>query len=106
MNVIYEDFFPIRLNSLRTEKGISAIDMSLSLGKNPGYINNIENKKALPSMAMFFCICEFLKVSPRDFFDSSIQNPQECNEAITNLKKLTPEQLNYISALLKDLTQK
>ena len=39
-----EDFFPTRLNTLRTKTGISARDMSLSLGQNPGYINNIENK--------------------------------------------------------------
>lgn len=45
-----EDFFPTRLNTLRTKTGISARDMSLSLGQNPGYINNIENKKALPSI--------------------------------------------------------
>lgn len=65
---MYDDFFPLRLNKLRTQTGISARDMSLSLGQNPGYINNIENKKALPSMAMFFCICDFLKISPQDFF--------------------------------------
>ena len=106
MNIIlYEDYFPTRLNELRTKKGISARDMSLSLGQNPGYINNIENKKALPSMAMFFCICDFLKLSPHDFFDSSIKNPQEYNEAIAGLKKLTPDQLNHISAVIRDLAQ-
>ena len=98
-----EDFFPTRLNTLRTKTGISARDMSLSLGQNPGYINNIENKKALPSMTMFFYICEFLKISPRDFFDETIQDPQEYYEFIDNIKDLSPQQLHHISEIIKDL---
>ena len=57
---MYEEEFPIRLAKLRTTKGISARDMSLSIGQNAGYINNIETGKALPSMSGFFFICEFL----------------------------------------------
>ena len=43
---MYEDFLPERLARLRTQKGVSARDMSLSLGQANNYINNIENKKA------------------------------------------------------------
>ncbi|MCR5669239.1 MAG: helix-turn-helix transcriptional regulator, partial [Lachnospiraceae bacterium] len=35
--------FSERLSKLRLQKGISARDMSLSLGQSPSYINNIEN---------------------------------------------------------------
>ena len=38
---MYEDKFVNRLIQLRNQKGISARDMSLSIGQNPGYINNI-----------------------------------------------------------------
>ena len=44
----------------RTQKGVSARDMSLSLGQANNYINNIENKKSLPAMQSFFYICEYL----------------------------------------------
>lgn len=64
-----ENNFSIRLAQLRNIKGVSARDMSLSLGQNPGYINNIESGKSLPSMAAFFYICEFLEISPKEFFD-------------------------------------
>ena len=47
---MYEDFVPERLAKLRTQKGVSARDMSLSLGQANNYINNIENKKSLPDM--------------------------------------------------------
>ena len=39
---MYEDFVPERLAKLRTQKGVSARDMSLSLGQANNYINNIE----------------------------------------------------------------
>ena len=54
--------FAERLSTLRQEKGVSARDMSRSIGQNENYINNIENKKAFPSMTSFFYICEFLKI--------------------------------------------
>ena len=44
---MYEEQFTNRLSKLRLAKGVSARDMSLSIGQNPGYINNIENGKAL-----------------------------------------------------------
>ena len=46
--MVYEDFVPERLAKLRMQKGVSARDMSLSLGQANNYINNVENKKTLP----------------------------------------------------------
>ena len=37
---MYEDRFADRLSQLRIEKGISARDMSLSIGQNAGYITD------------------------------------------------------------------
>ena len=44
-----EKEFSSRLVKLREEKGVSARDMILSMGQNPGYINTIENGKSMPS---------------------------------------------------------
>ena len=38
----YLDWFYTRLTELRTHKGVSARDMSLSLGQSESYINSIE----------------------------------------------------------------
>ena len=66
---MYIDFnFAKRLSELRTQKGVSARDMSLSLGQNPTYIHKIENGTSLPSMMGFFYICEYLNIEPSDFF--------------------------------------
>ena len=52
-----DDLFAKRLAQLRNQKGVSARDMSLSLGQGAGYINNIENKNNLPSRVFFkFCV--------------------------------------------------
>ncbi len=100
---MYEQEFPVRLAMLRTKKGISARDMSLSIGQNAGYINNIETGKALPSMSAFFFICEYLDITPKDFFDLDSKQPKELNDLIANLKKLNARQLENISCLVKDL---
>ena len=99
----YEEKFAERLAQLRMTKGVSARDMSLSIGQSTGYINNIENKNNLPSMTAFFFICEYLNITPRDFFDFESNNPEKLNEAIADLKKLTPGRFNNIVAVIKDL---
>ena len=92
-----DDLFAKRLAQLRNQKGVSARDMSLSLGQGAGYINNIENKNNLPSMTVFFYICTYLDVTPKEFFDFDNANPKELNSIISNLKKLSPKQLKNVS---------
>ena len=95
--------FSRRLAALRIQKGISARDMSLSLGQSAGYINNIENGINFPSMAMFFLICEFLDVSERDFFDLDLPSPTKANELYEVCRGLNDDQLNNLIALAKGL---
>ena len=65
--MVYEDFVPERLAKLRMQKGVSARDMSLSLGQANNYINNVENKKTLPSMQSFFAVLLlYLRIPGRD----------------------------------------
>ena len=100
---MYEEEFPLRLAQLRTKKGVSARDMSLSIGQNPGYINNIECGKALPSMTGFFHICEYLNITPGDFFDNTSENPEKINDLVKKLKNLDDLQLDSIAAIVNGL---
>ena len=43
-----EQFIKQRIAKLRTDKNISARELSLQLGQSTGYINTIENGKSLP----------------------------------------------------------
>ena len=103
---MYEDFVPERLAQLRTQKGVSARDMSLSLGQANNYINNIENKKSLPAMQSFFYICEYLGVTPQEFFDEENAYPEALHEFITEAKKLDPKSLSYILGIMKELNSR
>ena len=97
-----EDFIK-RLTELRINKGVSARDMSLSIGQSAGYINNIENGVNLPSMMSFFYICEYLGIEPKDFFDTGSTNPTKANELYNIAKGLSNEQLDNLIALANGL---
>ena len=101
-----EKDFAIRLARLREKKGVSARDMSLSIGQNPGYINNIESGKSKPSLEGIFYICEYLGVTPSEFFDMESSNPSKLDTIIADMKKLNDKQLDTIAALVKDLIRK
>ena len=100
-----ENDFQDRLSKLRIEKGVSARDMSLSLGQNAGYINNIENGKGLPSLNSFFYMCDYLGITPNDFFDIETAHPQTLNALIEYLKLLDEKQLTHITEIVKDIIQ-
>lgn len=98
-----EKDFSLRLAQLREKKGVSARDMSLSIGQNPGYINNIESGKSMPSLSGIFYICEYLGITPSEFFDIDSKNPSRLNAVINDLKQLNDKQLDTIATLVKDI---
>ncbi len=101
----YLSWFPARITELRTQKGISARDMSLSLGQSESYINKIENKRTLPSMAGFIYICEYLGITPQDFFNVDSPAPQKTREVLQEMERLTSSQLDHIMLIIKDITK-
>lgn len=101
-----EKDFSLRLAKLREKKGVSARDMSLSMGQNPGYVNNIETGKSMPSLTGIFYICEYLGVTPSEFFDMEASDPGKLDAIIKDLKRLDDGQLDTIAALVRDLARK
>ena len=88
MFIDFQDYFVDRLIKLRMKKGVSAREMSLSIGQSVGYIAQIERKHNLPSMNVLFYICEYLNITPKDFFDEGIDAPEIYGELTKNLKEL------------------
>ena len=103
---MFQEEFSKRLITLRLKKGVSARDMSLSIGQNAGYINNIETGKALPSMSSFFYICDFLEISPKEFFDLDSPHPEKLRALVEHLKQLDIEYLDSISVIVDGLAEK
>lgn len=100
-----ESFIAKRISQLRIKKGVSARNMSLSIGQNPVYINNIESGKALPSVMGLFYICDYLKITPMEFFDEDNQNPTKLKKVISLLKKLNDEQLQLVIDIINGLAK-
>lgn len=96
----YEAFLPKRLSELRAQKNVSAREMSLSLGQHPGYINRIENGNGMPSMPVFFYICQYLDVTPSEFFSSDLKAPHKLSELMENLKSIDAEQIEHLNAFI------
>lgn len=102
---MYEENFSNRLSQLRIKKEVSAREMSLSLGQNSGYIHNIESGKALPSMTSFFYICEYLNITPLEFFNFESESPQAVTSLYHNLSKLSSSQLESIVTIVDGLVK-
>lgn len=101
-----KESFSTRLAQLRTDEEISAREMSLDLDQNPSYINRIENQKAYPSMQVFFYICDYLKITPGDFFNQHMSYPKEINELVKILQNLNSEQLKLIKQIAEQFCKK
>lgn len=98
-----EEFFRQRITQLRSQKGVSARDMSLSLGQSESYINKTENGKAFPSMQVFFYICDYFNISPKDFFDEGNSNPVMIEKLVNDMKSLPENQITSIAIIVEGL---
>lgn len=95
--------FADRIASLRIKKGVSAREMSQTLDLSDGYVNNIENCVNYPSMKAFFLICDYLEISPKEFFDTDCPDPQGTRELMEAIKRLNAEQQSHLLALANAL---
>lgn len=100
---VEQQVFIDRLVKLRMNKGVSARDMSLSIGQSEGYINNIENGINFPSMTVFFYICDYFGISPMEFFDINSNNPIKNKELLEATKNLSNDKLEHLIAIAKSM---
>ena len=100
---MYEDLLAERLSKLRVAKGISAREMSLALGQKESYINRIEKGKAMPAMQAFFYICEYLRVTPSEFFASEDDLRGNALMLAKKINDLTPEQIEFVKKMVADV---
>ena len=69
-----KNFIGERISELRLKKNVSEYQMSLDLGKNKSYIQSLTSGRSLPTMQSFLDICDYLEVTPQQFFDSELHN--------------------------------
>lgn len=103
---MYEDFVRERITALRLKKGVSEYQMSYDLGHSRSYVYNISSGKSLPPLKEFFAICDYLGITPRDFFDTEISQPQLIQKAVDGLKNLDDSDVLMILSYIDRLNKK
>ncbi|HAS37515.1 MAG TPA: transcriptional regulator [Ruminococcaceae bacterium] len=98
-------FIRDRITQLRMQKSVSEYKMSYDLGHSRSYIYNISSGKSLPPMAEFLEICDYLGVTPSDFFNDSTENPILVQSAIEEIKKLDDDDLMLVIGNLRRLNK-
>lgn len=80
--------------------------MSLALGQNETFINKIETGRSSTTISSFLNICDYLRVSPSDFFNTEIKSSAGDAQEMTRLfRSLSPRQSKYMLELLRDLAE-
>ena len=97
-------FISDRISVLRTKKNVSEYRMSTDLGHSKSYIQSISSGKSMPSMGEFLYICEYLGVTPREFFDDSIKDPQLVQDLYELSRHLSEANLKILVDLAKRLS--
>ena len=80
--------------------------MSLSIGQNPGYIRAIECGTTFPTMSNLFYICEYLNVTPQEFFNFSEEPSNGMNALTDQLQQFDSEQINALATFIKTIVKK
>ena len=98
-----EKFVRDRITELRMRKKMSEYQLSLDLGYSKSYIQSISSGRTSPSMEAFFEICDYFGISPVEFFDSSIKNPERIHKITDKLNLLSEEDLAFYESVLDRL---
>lgn len=103
---LFIESFAMRLTTLRERKQKSAREMSLDLGQTHSFINAIESQRNFPSMLNFFEICQYLGVTPQEFFDYDNEDPQKANELFLEIMKLDRKSQEYFLDLIRNVNNR
>ena len=98
------EFVAQRITQLRLRKNVSEYQMSRDLGHGRSYIQNIAAGNSNPSMPEFLYICEYLGVTPSEFFAEENEKPEQIR-AIQGLKKLNERDFKIVAELIEMLNR-
>lgn len=104
--MVDEKFISERITKLRLKKNVSEYKMSYDLGHSSGYIRSITSGRAMPSMREFLYMCQYLGVTPAEFFTEEIADPIAVNELVNESKDLSEKDLAIVLELVRRIKEK
>ena len=108
----YDDFYDEilhfvvrRIQGLRETRGMSARELSLSIGMHKNYINMVEAKKIRPTLEGLVNICEYFGLTLNEFLDESTDRPIREKELLGVVRKLDDEAFGYLLGIATKLSE-
>lgn len=95
-------FIQKRLFELVNREQISQSQMSLDLGHSRGYIRGITSGRSLPTMEVFLEICDYLNITPAEFFETS-DRKTVIDKTVSDFLQLEPESQLAMREIIKKL---
>ncbi len=96
-----KEYIRNRIANIRISKNISARKLSLELGMSSEYVNQVENGRLTPSLDFILNFCDYFGLSVSEFFNQTNVFPLEYKELLSELNKLTPDELSQIINIIK-----
>ena len=100
------EFIRERISVLRTKKNVSEYKMSKELGHSKSYMQSISSGRAAPSLNEFLYICEYLGVTPKEFFDDGIKEPQLVQKLYNLTRNMSETDLTILISTAERLNKK
>lgn len=101
-----EDFIRDRITQLRQNKNVSERKISLDLGHSTSYIRSITSGRSLPSTPELLYICEYLGVTPKEFFNEEQLTTPTRQKAIDYIYKLPESDITLLINIIERLQNK
>lgn len=95
-----EQFIRNRITQLRIAANKSEREMSLDLGHSGSYINSITSGRTFPSLREFLYICDYLDITPEEFFQPENDLSSVKRKAITQIRSLSDDSVTLLSSLM------
>lgn len=95
-----------RISVLRTKKNVSEYRMSTDLGHSKSYMQSISSGRSMPSLGEFLYICEYLGVTPKEFFDEDMKEPQLVQRLCELTRTMSEADLNVLISTAERLNDK
>lgn len=103
-------FIGNRITELLMERNLSEYKLSTGIGRCCSYIQKITSNKCLPSVNGLYAICDYLEITPAEFFtDPSLYNkdiPPELREIMAEMNEEDMEKLIDYARLLTKAKKK
>lgn len=97
----FSEFVSKRITELRIRKNVSEYQMSLDIGQNRTYIQNVSSRRSMPSLHALFKICNYFCITPVEFFDNALDTPEIYTEAKKELCQLSPNDIEILLPVIK-----